>query len=231
MPWKVDVNGEILAKFWPFVDKSRGETACWIYTGSLNATGYGVIYAGKNSILAHRLSYAIHHGRIPDGANVLHTCDTPACVQPLHLWPGTHADNVRDMDSKGRRGSRQGHRGEKNPLSKLTDVQVASLRERYSAGGVTQKQLAAELGVTRSAVGAWISGKRAGTTSISRPPREYTTRGESHYEGKLDISAVRSIREIYAAGHKTMDELATAYKVTKQMVWRIIHRKAWTHVE
>ena len=236
MTWRVEVNEEVLGLFWPLVDKSRGEDACWIYTGQTNDRGYGVLYYQHLSMLAHRLSYTIHRGPIPAGRKVLHTCDTPPCIQPLHLWPGTHADNVHDMDRKGRRGKQPYHRGEKSPVAKLTDAQTTELRQRYLSGEVTQKQLAEEYGVIRQTISTWVSGKRAGTTSISRPPREYATRGEGHYEGKLTTDAVRIFRARAAAGHRLKDITdeynATALApVTKQMVWRIIHRKAWTHVE
>ena len=228
--------------FWANVEKSS-EEGCWWWKGKRYGNKYAephAAYGGYNvdgkTFLAHRISFTLCVGTIPKGKLCLHTCDRPLCVQPLHLFVGTHVDNVRDMDIKRRRGVRRGHRGEKNSLSKLTDAQVVSLRERYAAGDVTQKQLAEEYGVIRQTISTWVSGKRAGTTAISRPPREYATRGEGHYEGKLTTDAVRTFRSRAAAGHRLKDitdehNATVTAPVTKQMVWRIIHRKAWTHVE
>ena len=229
--------GEVAERFLVNVDRSAGDKACWPWRGRCDPRGYGRFPYHGRDMLAHRLMYELLVGPLGAEKCVLHTCDNPPCCQVLHLFSGTHADNVRDMDAKGRRANNTwDHRGEKNPLSKMTDAQVISLRERYTTGDVTQKQLAAELGVTRSAVGAWISGRRSDTTSISRPPKDYATRGEGHYEGKLTADAVRVFRARAIAGDRlkdiTDDYNATAtVPVTKQMVWRIIHRKAWTHVE
>lgn len=93
------------------------ETGCWNWIGGINCNGYGIIgglingksYAKKGSnILAHRVSWIIHNGEIPDskdahGTVVRHSCDNRKCVNPKHLVLGTQGDNVRDMDLKGRR--------------------------------------------------------------------------------------------------------------------------------
>lgn len=89
-------------KFWMQVDKRP--SGCWLWTGT-RTTGYGVLSLGKNkSVLAHRFSWQLHHEQpIPTGMKILHTCDTPSCVNPVHLWLGTQQENIADMDRKGRR--------------------------------------------------------------------------------------------------------------------------------
>lgn len=80
-------------------------TGCRVWKASRNEHGYGVTAVMTKSWLAHRLSYQEFVGPIPEGLHVLHRCDNPACIEPLHLFIGTDLDNARDRDSKGRRVS------------------------------------------------------------------------------------------------------------------------------
>jgi hypothetical protein len=113
---------------------------CWIWTGNKQKDGYGVIgLKDGRRILAHRASWFIHSGEIPSLC-VLHKCDNPACVRFDHLFLGTRADNVHDMESKGR-ARKRGMRGEENPHSKVTLSTVRQIRiDRES--GMTKRQIA-----------------------------------------------------------------------------------------
>lgn len=75
---------------------------CWLWTGPVNNTGYGLAFFKNKQTLAPRSSWEVHNGPIPDGMYVLHRCDTPACINPAHLFLGTAMDNTRDMIAKGR---------------------------------------------------------------------------------------------------------------------------------
>lgn len=77
-------------------------SGCWIYTGFLDPEGYGKFMEAGKQLRAHRYSYTLHKGNIPEGLFVCHTCDVPCCVNPDHLWLGTHDDNMKDKVKKGR---------------------------------------------------------------------------------------------------------------------------------
>lgn len=98
----------IESRFWKYVYKSNHES-CWNWIGAKLPTGYGVLSYQDNGktrrINAHRLSYIIHVGEIPHALCICHHCDNPSCVNPNHLFLGTHRDNVMDMIRKGRRGN------------------------------------------------------------------------------------------------------------------------------
>lgn len=110
------------------------ESGCIDWTGQKNGSGYGVISVYKKSWLTHRLVWLLNNGLLPDGLNVLHECDNPACININHLFIGTQDDNVQDMMIKGR------HRtvplkGEANPLHKLSNADVEDIRLQLQSGG------------------------------------------------------------------------------------------------
>lgn len=86
------------ARFWI---KVKQTSQCWEWTASLNIHGYGVFNL-KDESLAHRISYQIFHGKLDENIQVLHKCDNPKCVNPDHLFTGTHHDNMLDKANKGR---------------------------------------------------------------------------------------------------------------------------------
>src|SRR5690554_4431436 len=87
-----------IGKFWSRINKTD---SCWLWIGRLNYSGYGV-FTTRVGIRAHRFSWELHNGKIPDGMHVLHKCDVRHCVNPSHLFLGNHKDNMNDMIRKGR---------------------------------------------------------------------------------------------------------------------------------
>ena len=151
-------------RFWAKVDKDS-HSPCWIWTAHCNAKGYGQFGKGKKVdglILAHRASWLIHKGKLSADKLICHTCDTPACVNPAHLFEGTHADNASDMVNKGRQSKgkqRNGvRRGEDNNKSKLTSELVQYARAEV-ANGRSRRSVARELGVYHSTIIRLVKGK------------------------------------------------------------------------
>lgn len=106
------------------------ECGCWIFMGYLTPCGYGQISVATSKCqFAHRVSYELFCGPIPNGMHVLHRCDVPACINPDHLFIGTHIDNVADMVAKGRNT-----RGETVGNSKLTAADVLAIRSSVAKG-------------------------------------------------------------------------------------------------
>lgn len=101
------------------------ESGCHLWLKRVNHAGYGQLYFRGDVWLAHRVSWTVWRGEIPDGLHVLHKCDTPACINPDHLFVGTNYDNVMDKVQKGRA---KGLAGDANPRSRLSDEDVAVLR-------------------------------------------------------------------------------------------------------
>lgn len=122
-------------RFWEKVDKSAD---CWVWTAATRAFGYGmfVVKKGSSPVSAHRLAYEMEIGPITRDMQVLHRCDNPACVRPAHLFLGTQADNIRDMQAKGRWKYRpRNQSGERNPNSVLSDAEVAAMLADLARGG------------------------------------------------------------------------------------------------
>ncbi len=126
-------------------------SGCWLWSGKLNRTGYGLLHVatpGKRThwVLAHRAAYQAFNGVcLTSDVHVLHRCDTPACVNPEHMFLGDQLANMRDMDRKGRR--RTACRvGVRNGRAKLTPDMVRRIREARG-GGASLRALARRFGV------------------------------------------------------------------------------------
>lgn len=132
-------------------------TGCWSWTGTVDKDGYGKIHARENGVLlrfsAHRLSYLLHCGDIPEGLWVLHRCDNPGCINPDHLFLGTIKDNVKDMNSKGRHA-----KGEKDPMAKITESDVLKIYE-LRKGGMSQRAIAELFNISGTQVSNICAGK------------------------------------------------------------------------
>lgn len=125
-------------RFWQNVAK-RGPDDCWPWTAHTNDAGYGMIGKGNNSIRAHRYSYELHFGAIPDGLHVLHHCDNPTCVNPAHLFIGDDAANMQDKTDKGRAYRPY---GEAHGNRQFTERQIRHFRAEQPRSGLSIRAFA-----------------------------------------------------------------------------------------
>lgn len=89
-------------RFWGNVKIGKTDNSCHEWLAHRNSKGYGRLNVAGKNIMAHRFAWILKYGEIPDDKIICHRCDNPSCVNWRHLWIGTHADNIRDRDSKGR---------------------------------------------------------------------------------------------------------------------------------
>ena len=158
------IDPDPVARFWAKVNRDgptmlHMESPCWVWTGAENGRGYGRLGIGDVWVYAHRHSFILANGPLPEfpgthAACVLHRCDNPPCVRPDHLFLGTQRENLADMMRKGRANQ---VRGERTRAARLTDAQVREIRTLYAAGILDGPKLAGRFGVDHSTVYAIIN--------------------------------------------------------------------------
>jgi len=152
-------------RFWSKVSKTD---TCWIWLGA-TSKGYGrFAITRRKTVRAHRFSFELTNGPLPDGMCALHKCDNPGCVRPDHLFAGSDADNAADRGAKGRTaaGDRSGARtkpearprGSAHVRARLTEAQVSVIKSRVREGS-TQRELAREFGVAEQTVNHIVVGR------------------------------------------------------------------------
>lgn len=176
MPWGLRERVSWQVRFWSKVDKRPGlgpNGDCWLWTGGKRGSRVSAksntFYGGFRSedgkvVLAHRVAYALAHGPIPDSVDILHKCDTPACVRDEHLFEGNQLENMRDCWKKGRgfipKTNHRRVRGEQSGAAKLTEMDVIAIRAAHQlANGAwgTRRALALQFNVSEQNIGSIIS--------------------------------------------------------------------------
>lgn len=151
----VQIRGDLAARFWSKVDK-RNPDECWVFTaGGVVRSGHRMMWVDGGMRGAHRVSWELHHGPIPDGMSVCHRCDNPPCVNPAHLFLGTPTENTADRDAKGRHVALP---GSDNGAAKLTEDDVREIR-RMLDNRVPQRRIAQRFGVHQTLISLINVGK------------------------------------------------------------------------
>ena len=210
------VSDEELAKAKIFNRCRLAESGCWLWTGALHKHGYGMIGLHGKTRGAHIWSYELFVGKIPTGLHVLHSCDTRACCNPMHLRVGTNTDNVADRVARGR--SRTGV-GERNGLSKLTESDVIDIRNSTA----TIKSLADKYGIDRTNVECILKGKTWQHVAMPDVPVE-----KADGRAKLTAAQVSEIRSADAS--ISLGELSRQYGVGIPLICMIRKGRIWKHV-
>ncbi len=148
------VTRKLEGRFWERVDKTCS-SGCWNWTGYRNPDGYGTFYASKKNLLAHRVSYIISYGEIPEGKCALHRCDNRKCVNPAHLFLGTRADNMADKVRKGRQS-----RGADLPQTRIGEIDIVTIRDWVTVPCVTTTAVAKAYGVSQPHVSQIVLRKK-----------------------------------------------------------------------
>lgn len=151
----------------PFSAKyTVAEDGCWVWAQSKSRLGYGMVSFNGKQTSAHRVSWMLYRGDIPAGMSVCHTCDNPACVNPGHLWLGTHQQNMADKVAKGRQARGEAitknrpydpskrPRGEGHKLAVLNNDAVKAIR----ADARSFTAIAGDFGVSRQIVSRIVRG-------------------------------------------------------------------------
>ena len=147
-------SAEQVARFWSKVAVGR-ENECWLWHGARMKDGYGNIKWDGAYWRAHRLAYYLEYGSVPAMRVIAHTCDTPLCVNPRHLFLATHSENMADMARKHRT------KWERHPeLTKITRSDASAMRAMYATGMYTQRQIQERYGLSQSHTSAILGGRR-----------------------------------------------------------------------
>lgn len=169
-----------IVRFWSFVNKTK---KCWLWTGSRYQRGAGAFFDGSKNTRASRWSYEYHIGPIKKGYFVCHKCDEPLCVNPEHLFLGTHADNMKDMTLKERHWSqtrkdkwnkfKDRMTGHKNPNARFTEQEVLEIINDFYLLKKNRFRISKERGVSNHTISEIVAGLTYQTDKIVRALQKF----------------------------------------------------------
>lgn len=206
-----DLRGRLYSRI-----RVAGPDDCWEWTGATANKGYGYLKVNGRIARAHRVALGLSQGRdIPAGVLVRHTCDNPPCCNPAHLVEGTFQDNVADAVERGRL-----RRGSSSPVAKLTEQAISDIRTRYAAGGISQRQLAQDYGVSVGAISHAVRGSC--WAHVDGPTNPFADR--------MTAAKVEEIRRRHIEGGETCGALAKEFEMSVTGICGIVCGQTWGHV-
>lgn len=207
--------------------RKDGPNGCWLWTGTVDHDGYGIFTGNYDGLVyrrAHRYSWAFHaKGQVPEGMFVCHSCDTPGCVNPDHLWLGTVAENHEDMDAKGRR--RAVRRGNQSARALLAEANV----EKILVDARPYAEIAQEYGVAVTTITSIKNRVSWAHVKVNKIIKNKRGSGSGH-RGKSDRITPDIVRTIRASSDQGK-LLAERFQVSPQLITAIRKRRRWAHVE
>lgn len=226
-----------------FYSQEVDENDCFVWQGTINNDGYGVVYWHNYPYRAHRISYWLYNGEIPEGKVVCHRCNNKLCVNPDHLYAATPKKNTQDAV---RDGLMVGKTGENSASAKLTRDQAVEVVKRRKQGE-RKIDIAKDYGISHWTFGDILKG--TSWPDIDRDSIEETAkrnidgniipnykelqpaRGEKHPNAKLTDKQVRQIKyDVFKRGIEQV-KLAERFGVGREVISDIIRDKAWTHIQ
>jgi hypothetical protein len=165
------LNSKDQIRFWSKANLTANPERCWEWNAAKSKEGYGRFSLNyKEKYMAHRLAFVLHHKKPINKLLVCHTCDNPSCINPSHLFLGTHLDNFKDMKEKGRscKGNRSRNylypekrqKGESNGSSKLKEHQIIEIRNKYDNENMSSKEIANQYGVHETTINNIVKRKK-----------------------------------------------------------------------
>lgn len=202
-------------RFYRYIETDPN-TGCWEFIGTRNKRGYGVFTFENKKVPAHRFSYQIHVGNIPEGRLVLHKCDNPPCVNPEHLFIGTQFDNMRDMVQKGRNANTK---GTNNPRASIYDDSVIQIRDLWDTGA-SIKEIAIHFMIPKSTVRNIIS--NVTWKHLPRCKRLPSNRGSHLTENDIfEIKRLGSLKRI------SQEFIGNMFRISQAQISKIVCGESW----
>lgn len=212
-------------RFWEKVDK-KGDDECWNWKGTGTPCGYGYLWYINSKIPAHRVSFILEFGEIPEGKEVCHKCNNTQCVNPKHLCICTHQENIKYRNEQGRTP-----KGETHYRATFTKEKVDQIRQKYiSDKNITMRELGKEYNVTECIIEYILNNKTYVDENYKVPTYKSGKEGEHNSHAKLNWKKINEIRERHRNG-EMMTKLAKEYNVERHTISSIVKNKTWTIYE
>lgn len=204
-------------RFWEKVD-IRTESECWEWIASKRSGGYGQFSICGKGFKSNRVAYRIAYGPFDESLFVLHKCDNRGCVNPAHLFLGTHKENMSDMVKKKRAAS-----GENHGRATLSEKDVVDIVELYNSGQHTHNSIAAIYDVDAPAIYKILNGRTWSRVTGINPSK-------NGWVKKLSEEDVFEIINMYQTKNYTQKQISDFFCVGKTAIGNILTGKSWSHV-